>query len=233
MFGGRGFPASGFGGFLNDFWKYNVTSNQWTWINGSNLTGQIGNYGTINITSPNNSPGGKEFPSFWKGSNGLFYLFGGRSSGYFNDLWKYDPIGNLWTWISGSNIGNQLATYGTICIASATNIPGGRFTAASWSDGLGDLWLFGGTGWTSTNLNPLNDLWKYKPSTGEWTWMKGSNLTNQAGTYGIMGIPSINNRTNTLLISKKNDWKKQIEKPNFEPISNDSEDKFEFNFDDI
>jgi N-acetylneuraminic acid mutarotase len=207
MFGGRGFPASGFGGFLNDFWKYNVTSNQWTWINGSNLTGQIGNYGTINITSPSNSPGGKEFPSFWKGSNGLFYLFGGRSSGYFNDLWKYDPIGNLWTWISGSNIGNQLATYGTMGIASATNIPGGRFTAASWSDGLGDLWLFGGTGWTSTNLNPLNDLWKYKPSTGEWTWMKGSNLTNQAGTYGIIGIPSINNNPGGRLF---NTWWKEI-----------------------
>ena len=62
---------------------------------------------------------------------------------------------------------------------------------------------------------------------------KNANIKINKNDELIEGIPSINNRTNTLLISKKNDWKKQIEKPNFEPISNDSEDKFEFNFDDI
>jgi hypothetical protein len=31
----------------------------------------------------------------------------------------------------------------------------------------------------------LNDLWKY--SAGEWTWMSGSNVYGQKGTYGNLG----------------------------------------------
>lgn len=37
----------------------------------------------------------------------------------------------------------------------------------------------------------LNDLWKY--SSGEWTWMSGSNFANQPGSYGTLGVPSASN----------------------------------------
>ena len=37
----------------------------------------------------------------------------------------------------------------------------------------------------------LNDLWKY--SAGEWTWMSGSNVVNQEGTYGTQGTAAAGN----------------------------------------
>jgi hypothetical protein len=36
-----------------------------------------------------------------------------------------------------------------------------------------------------------NDLWKFDGI--YWTWISGSNLTNQRGIYGNKGIPSLSN----------------------------------------
>jgi len=56
--------------------------------------------------------------------------------------------------MSGSNIvganGGQPGVYGSLGVASASNIPGGRVGAISWTDSSGDLWLFGGNGYDST-----------------------------------------------------------------------------------
>ncbi|MDI1353330.1 MAG: kelch repeat-containing protein [bacterium] len=188
MFGGRGYAATGPGNFLNDLWKYNISSNQWTWINGSNTAGQAGSFGTINIPSPSNYPGAKEFPSYWKGTQGSLYLFGGRGAGYFNDLWRYDITGNTWTWIGGANVANQLSTYGPIGVPTSTTMPGGRFASACWQDLSGNFWLAGGTGWAASTLNSLNDLFRYDPCSAQWTWMKGSIFPNQSGVYGTQGI---------------------------------------------
>ncbi len=37
----------------------------------------------------------------------------------------------------------------------------------------------------------LNDLWRFDGT--YWTWISGSNTTNQYGDYGIRGIPSPSN----------------------------------------
>ena len=39
----------------------------------------------------------------------------------------------------------------------------------------------------------LNDLWRFRPSTGLWTWMGGSNTADAAGVYGTRGAASVNN----------------------------------------
>jgi hypothetical protein len=71
-------------------------------------------------------------------------------------------------------------------VAAPGNLPGVRVDASSWSDGDGNLWLFGGMGFDSSGaLGILNDLWRY--SAGEWTWMGGSDTVNQFGTYGTEG----------------------------------------------
>ena len=60
--------------------------------------------------------------------------------------------------------------------------------------------MFGGSGVDKRqNTGILNDLWKYPPSTGEWTWESGSqvfdslNLTGFAGVYGTRGQPAATN----------------------------------------
>ena len=75
---------------------------------------------------------------------------------------------NQWTWMGGSNTvgakGGQPGVYGTQGTAAAANIPGGRGSAASWTDRSGNFWLFGGNGHDSTGAQGLlNDLWSYTP----------------------------------------------------------------------
>lgn len=200
LFGGRGLPASGaIVGFLNDLWKYNISSNQWTWVNGSNLIAQNGVFGTLNLSAPSNSPGGNEFPATWY-NTGELYMFGGRgyqASGfpsYHNAFWKYNLTNNQWTWIGGSNATMAPGNYGTQGLASPGNIPGARMSSAAWNDGSGNLWLFGGEGnAASVGLGNLNDLFSYNVSSGNWTWVKGANTINQLGTYGTQTIPNTNN----------------------------------------
>jgi N-acetylneuraminic acid mutarotase len=198
LFGGYGQP----GGYLNDLWKYNPLNNQWTWVKGDIANG-YGIYGTQGIPDPANNPGSRESSISWIDSNGKLWLFGGDgldesgADGYLNDLWKYDPLINQWTWVNGDNTIDQNGIYGTQGVSGALNSPGGRGSSVSWIDGSGNLWLFGGYGLPAPATGIayfLNDLWKYNPSTNRWTWMKGNNTTNQYGVYGSKGVAATANK---------------------------------------
>ena len=61
-------------------------------------------------------------------------------------------------------------TYGTEGTLAATNTPGARVHAASWTDGSGNLLLFGGNTPDSAPVSPTlgiqdyrNDLWQLGP----------------------------------------------------------------------
>lgn len=203
LLGGTGYDSAGNIGSLNDLWKY--SQGQWTWVSGSNTVGQRGTYGTLGTPSPSNVPGARIEAVSWSDSAGNLWLFGGfgldsaGSNGMLNDLWKYSA--GQWTWISGSNLVNQSGAYGTQGVPAPGNAPGARYSAVSWTDSSGNLWLFGGTGNGSTGQSGfLNDLWKY--SNGQWTWASGSALAYQSGIYGAQGTASTNNipggRQNTL-----------------------------------
>ena len=69
-------------------------------------------------------------------------------------------------------------------LVSLSTLPGDRVeTSTAWVDTSGNLWLFGGL----ANGFDLNDMWQYNVSSGIWTWMSGTNLNNNAGTYGTFG----------------------------------------------
>lgn len=202
LFGGKGYDAtSTTDNFLNDLWKYTTTTNEWTWVSGSNNALVNGVYGTIQVPASGNFPGGREFPACWKDNSGNVYLFGGiglastltPNQGYLNDLWKYNPIANTWTWLKGDNITNQNGTYGTMATAAATNKPGARLSSVAWEDLSGNFWLFAGFGFAASSTGMLNDLWKYSPTTNEWTWEKGLNSIAQNGSYGSMGMTASTN----------------------------------------
>lgn len=107
-----------------------------------------------------------------------------------NDLWEYSPNTQEWTWVSGPNgLCNSCAAYGSLDLASATNLPSARTGANLWIDRSGNLWLFGGT----DTSGEYNDLWEYAAGTGEWTWVSGSNVANAAGVYGTQGVASAGN----------------------------------------
>lgn len=171
-------------GLSDDLWKYDIASNQWTFVKGNKSSSSIPVYGSQGIADPANTPGWRLDASSWKDNSGDLWLFGGRNS---NDLWRYNIAGNQWTWIKGSNIAGQPAVYGTKGTAHINNTPGARQNCSSWKDNLGNLWLFGGD---VNGVTYRNELWKYDPSTNEWTWMHGDNIANILGVYGVRGTPT-------------------------------------------
>ncbi|MGA3080961.1 MAG: kelch repeat-containing protein [Terracidiphilus sp.] len=227
LFGGEG-PYSNQTGspYLNDLWMFNPSTSEWTWMAGSNTTGsclddsytgttscsQPGVYGTLGTPAAGNTPGGRYAASSWTDLDGNLWLFGGFStdsaghSGAFNDLWKFDPAIEEWTWMGGATgfslLGGESGTYGTL--GTPGGYPGGRYGAASWTGSDGSFWLFGGYGFGAgssegTDEGFLNDLWKFDPATKAWTWMSGANTAggqnaeNPPGVYGTLGTPAAGN----------------------------------------
>ena len=173
---------------------------QWTWEGGLDTVNASGVYGTQSAAATSNLPGARYDASSWTDSSGNFWLFGGNgydatgSLGSLNDLWRFNPSTGLWTWVGGGNGDNVSGVYGTLGTAAAGNVPGARYSATSWSDAAGNLWLFGGYGYGAAGApGYLNDLWRYSPSSGQWTWISGGNGENASGVYGALGVAALSN----------------------------------------
>jgi hypothetical protein len=174
----------------------------WTWLGGSDNVNAPGVYGTEGTAAATNTPGARRQPVAWTDATGNFWLFGGNSVGnvgMLNDLWEYSPSAGQWVWQGGSEIVGATASYGSQGAPAASNNPGAREAAAEWTDAAGTLWLFGGDNLSAQNWQEFNDLWSYKPTTGLWTWVGGSNTAasgNAAastGSYGTQGVTAAGN----------------------------------------
>lgn len=191
LYGGTAAPSGSGPLILSDLWKF--SDGQWTWITGSNVTNQPAVYGTLGVPAPGNTPGARSSAATWTDSSGNLWLFGGDgvsvSQLVTNDLWRYSN--GEWTWMGGPQRTTPAssAMYGTKGVAAASNLPGGRYSAVTWTDPSGKFWLFGGWGYDSLGIvGDLNDLWEY--SNGQWTWVSGSNVSEQLSVYGTLGVPA-------------------------------------------
>lgn len=91
LFGGSGFGSSTTAGLLNDVWRYDITSNLWTWMKGLSRTGGVGVYGSLYSSAPANTPGSRGRAVAYLSLNGDAYVFGGSNGvKFYNDLWKLD-----------------------------------------------------------------------------------------------------------------------------------------------
>lgn len=196
MFGGSGLDSRGKNGNLNDLWKYNIASNQWTWVHGSDTCNQSGVYGVRTVPDASNVPGARcETSASWVDDDGNLWMFGGVGNMgstlnvRFNDLWKYNIATNQWTWMHGNNLGEQAGIYGTKGVPNASNTPGSRYAFASWKDKVGNLWLFGGGIYPTQQF--FNDMWRYNIATNEWTWMSGGGAANTPAVFGTRCVPSV------------------------------------------
>src|SRR5579859_298262 len=199
LFGGNGYDSAGSVGYLNDLWEFNPGTTTWTWVGGSNLSGQGGTYGILGKSAHANVPGARYGAAAWLDKSGNLWLFGGfgkdgdtpTNTAELNDLWQYNPVLSEWTWMGGSHIGASTGIYGTEGTPASGNVPGARQGPTAWTDANGDFWMFGGLGFDSTSQAPneLNDLWKYSVSTGEWAWMAGADISGAVGVYGTAGVP--------------------------------------------
>jgi hypothetical protein len=208
LFGGAGY-ASSTNVYYNDLWQYTPT-NGWVWMTGLSTTDASGTYSSG--TPGNNTPGARSGGVTWVDSSGNLWLFGGYgfdsngTLGYLNDLWTYTPsvTGGTWTWVGGSDVVNVAGSYGTPGLSS--NIPGARSGAVSWTDTSGNFWLFGGAGEAQSGSGFLNDLWRYSPSLGLWTWVTGSSSADAGGNYGTLGTPGARHVASGWVDSNGNLW---------------------------
>lgn len=170
---GSSSSTSGYVGDLNDLWEFNPSTNEWTWMSGSSSVeaSPAGIYGSKGLPGVSNVPSPRYVATGSPDNFGDIWLFGGNplnGEGDANDLWVFDPAISEWAWMSGSAVGDQPGVYGSLGQASSANTPGSREGAASWTDGNGNLWLYGGLGadadYTSAQRYLLlNDLWEYIP----------------------------------------------------------------------
>jgi hypothetical protein len=131
LFGGRAGTQA-----LDDLWVYDVPGNRWTLV----------------------EPGGNR-PAARFGHNAIYDLqqqlvviFGGQAGAdFFNDVWAYDPVDNVWALLSpGDEDGTPLPRYGA---AAAPRGDGGAF--------------FISHGFTSEGR--FDDTWLYDLQSGRWT----------------------------------------------------------------
>lgn len=165
----------------------------WTWVDGSEVVNDAGQF----VTAPL-YPGSLEGAVSWTDATGNLWLFGGGgctligcgdASHYidFQDLWKFD--GTSWALVKGYGFTNQVGTYGTLGTANASNQPGSRQYGATWVDGAGHFWMFGGRGRDinapgisgTDNFGNLNDLWEFDGQ--DWIWQGGSDTKDAVGSY--------------------------------------------------
>lgn len=206
IFGGYGYNSEGILTFLNDLWKFNGFN--WTQvITGCNST-VFGNYqpqfgvlcpGARKSHSMTIFPGTKiaylfAGAGFGDGINGNTPLFAGA----LQDIWALSLLNDTWIYLSGStvagynNSGNA-GVYGTLNVSSPENQPGARFHSGLTMTDANTLWMFGGTGYGSSNSMrmPLGDLWLYYIIQNVWIWMDG--YSSAVGVeYGVYpGEPGI------------------------------------------
>ncbi|CAN5240965.1 hypothetical protein BH09BAC5_BH09BAC5_06500 [soil metagenome] len=193
LYGGEGYDMYGGQSALADLWKYNIATNEWTWMNGPLTSFEPGNYGVQGIPDVNNLPPSRdECIANWIDDNGDLWLYGGfpSSAQYsMNDMWKYSPSTNMWTWMSGStNTFTVLPNYGTLYVASPGNTPGGRGATGSWKDENGNFWLYGGYDDQGFD-HEYGDMWKYDPAINQWAWMAGSTVSFANNSFTLQNIP--------------------------------------------
>src|ERR1035441_661993 len=75
LFGGLGYDINSTMGHLNDLWKYNIATNEWTWMKGPNIVNDPGSYGTLNVELlTNNPPSREETNATWTDANNNLWL---------------------------------------------------------------------------------------------------------------------------------------------------------------
>lgn len=152
---------------LNDMWKYDPVTYEWTWINGESTNIVNGVYTTVvpkfgekGKENSLNTPGAlfmNESNGNWTDKNGNLWLSQGGT------LWRFDLKTNQWAWIDGDSSYATMASYGTRGIPSANHSPGSRFGSVSWTDGKGNFWLYSGSAITKSILVNYEDLWSFTP----------------------------------------------------------------------
>jgi gliding motility-associated-like protein len=191
MFSGARFSATS---SSDDMWKYDVATNMWIWMSGQQTGSIAPNHGTIGVAAATNTPGTRLAYAHWKDASGNFWMYGGRSSplttiNIMSDMWMYNPVTNLWTWMAGSTAVNANATFTQKCTPGSGNPAGLWDNYCCWTDDCGRFWVHGGQNNTGTS----DMTWAFDPVSLQFSWVTGSTGVNLIGNFGTQNTPATTN----------------------------------------
>lgn len=165
----------------------------WTWMSGDTIFNTWGVYGPEGVASSIIYPPARHSAISWTDTAGNFWIYGGATpyvqgspTTSLADLWKFDPLANVWTYVAGTpfdastiGYGNPKAVKHSIMDFDSINKPGAAQSSGfSWVTPDNHFWF----------LNGLNtaDFWQYDPATNRWAWM-GDWPTRIIDTTGAIG----------------------------------------------
>ena len=215
VFGGTGYGVGGPPGLLNDLWMFDGTN--WAWVAGAPAVNQPGVYGTLGLPAPGNHPGARRDAALWfdPGTHAL-WLFGGygyaqdpATSGYLNDMWRWD--GTMWTWTGGSSVVNDpglpLGSMATRAVV-ANRAEGAVFWPGGWAEakwvfdsvvrvlfGIGGHSHSGGSGppRPPREVHGFADLWTFNMTSELWDYGYGIAAGDSCPSHGAPGVPDSTN----------------------------------------
>jgi len=173
LFGGYNGTAA-----YNTMWRYNKTTNLWTWIAGITSTAGTATAGASGVESSGNTPPALYGHGATLDESGNIWVMGGFSvANTQNGLWRFNTNTQMWAWIGGTTYTavNISAVAGGSGVESASYHPGGIYGFGMWYDKHGYIWAMGGYGVSTTGTTgTLNNLWRYNIATKQWAWISGT-----------------------------------------------------------
>ena len=151
LFGGR--RTNNWYDNLNDLWRYRISTNSWTWMNGAQgIVSDTGAMGGLCEEDVLFSPSSRfECSAHWTDNNGDLWLWGGRTSAlvqsesFLNDLWKYDVETNSWAIIGPEQPADAVGDFGQKGVPDPCNRPYGAMGNMGWHRAeTNSIYLFGG-----------------------------------------------------------------------------------------
>ncbi len=176
MFGGITVGEDTYKKHINTMWRFNPQTQMWACMSGSREYFDLGSYGEMGIESSSNYPPSRKNAATWVDDEGNLWFFGGQVAtsvhpeGWVlqttntNEVWKYNPQTNLWTWVKGDFTTTE--NNPNVGVEDILNmpVPTGSFKAAYWIDENDHLWYY-----------YTRRLWEYNPQTNIWILRKKQN----------------------------------------------------------
>ena len=208
--------------YSQEFWNYNISTNNFTWIDGITSMYQHNNQNSqyyfenlntpsvYNFVGPSKLKWGEKGEKLWFFSTLNNQPFLGNS--YLGGMFEYDIATSTCYKIKEfSSTPYNYGIYGQINVTDALNIPPYRENACLWETDT-KLYLMGGSG-VNGNYYTYNDFWSFDKNTKNWTWINGSknndtpiNFYSNIGEVNPSNYPKSRRNAQTWVDADGNLW---------------------------